>query len=108
MKKFLRAESLSTDRYDTTSEKHYLLKELTGKYLPHILDDLFGTHSCKDCWEALEQYENETKHKYFLKKKAFTLSDISHEIKERMSFYGLYMNKDRSDMEHIKIKKLKY
>ena len=25
-----------------------------------------------------------------------------------MSFYGLYMNKDKIDMEHIKVKKIKY
>jgi hypothetical protein len=25
-----------------------------------------------------------------------------------MSFYGIYMTKDKSEMEHIKIKKLKY
>ena len=56
----------------------------------------------------LEQFENETKHKYYIRKKAFSLSDISEEIKNRMSFYGIYMIKDRHDMEHIKVKKIKY
>jgi hypothetical protein len=56
----------------------------------------------------LENIENETKHRYFEKKMAFSLADISDEIKERMSFYGIYMTKDRQDMGHIKVKKIKY
>ena len=103
-----RAVEIPMDRYDTTIEKHELLKELLAKYYPHGLEDIFGHTRCQTEWEMLENIENDTKHKYFEKKKAFSLYDISDEIKERMSFYGLYMNKDRIDMEHIKVKKIKY
>ena len=103
-----RAVELPMDRYDTTIEKHDLLKALLAKYFPHGLEDIFGHTRCETEWEMLENIENDTKHKYFEKKKAFSLYDISDEIKERMSFYGLYMNKDKMDMEHIKVKKIKY
>ena len=64
--------------------------------------------SCPNEWDMLEGFENESKHSYYQKRKDFTLSDISEEIKNRMSFYGIYMIKDRHDMEHIKVKKIKY
>lgn len=102
------AKELPMDRYDLTIEKHELLKSLVGKYFPQGLEDIFGHCRCKTEWQMLENIENDTKHKYFEKKKSFSLYDIADEIKERMSFYGIYMNKDRQDMEHIKVKKIKY
>ena len=103
-----RAVDLEMSRYDTTIEKHELLKELLEKYNPQALEDIFGHYSCKTEWDMLENIENDTKHKYFEKKMAFSLADISDEIKDRMSFYGIYMSKDRQDMAHIKVKKIKY
>jgi hypothetical protein len=72
------------------------------------LEDIFGHKTCSTEWELLENIENDTKHKYFEKKMGFSLYDISDEIKERMSFYGIYMQKDKLEMEHIKVKKIKY
>lgn len=95
-------------RYDETDEKHALLVELLTKYHPYGLVDIFGHGTCTSEWEMLENFENDTKHKFFKKKMGLTLADISDEIKERMSFYGIYMIKDRAEMAHIKTKKLKY
>ena len=103
-----KAVDLQMDRYDTTVEKHELLIELMEKYNPVAVEDIFGHTRCQSEWEMLENIENDTKHKYFKKKMAFSLADISDEIKERMSFYGIYMSKDRQDMSHIKVKKIKY
>ena len=108
LEKLKRAETLPTLRYDDTNEKYDLLVELLTKYYPHGLVDIFGHGSCTSEWDLLENFENDTKHKYFKKKKGFGIAEISDEIKERMSFYGIYMIKDRSEMEHIKIKKIKY
>ena len=108
LKKIELAENLPMEKYDDTIEKHELLKELMTKYHPDGLEDIFGHQTCTTEWEMLENFENDTKHKYFEKKMGFSLADISDEIKERMSFYGIYMIKDRAEMEHIKIKKIKY
>ena len=108
LEKLEHAETLPMIRYDDTQEKYDLLVELLTKYYPNGLVDIFGHGSCTSEWEMLENFENDTKHKYLEKKKAFSLGDISDEIKERMSFYGIYMIKDRAEMEHIKIKKIKY
>lgn len=95
-------------RYDVTQEKHDLLVEILQKYYPHGLVDIFGLQSCTSEWEMLENVENESKHKYYEIKKEFSLIDISDEIKERMSFYGLYMTKDRQEMSALTVKKIKY
>jgi hypothetical protein len=82
-------------RYDETIEKHTLLKELLSKYYPAGLRDIFDHGSCKSKWDLLENIENDAKHKYFEKKIGFSLYDISDEIKERISFYGIYQQKEQ-------------
>ena len=57
------------DRYDTTIEKHDLLKALLAEYYPEGLEDIFGHKRCTTEWQMLENIENDTKHKYFEKKK---------------------------------------
>ena len=56
----------------------------------------------------IERLEYETKYEYYSRKKSFSLLDISNEIKDRLSFYGLYMVRDQHENQDIKIKKIKY
>jgi hypothetical protein len=56
----------------------------------------------------LENFENDTKHQYYNYKRDFSLTEITNQIKTRMTFYSIYGIKDRNDMAHIKVKKLKY
>jgi hypothetical protein len=66
--KLQRVEILTTVRYADTQEKHDLLVELLTKYYPNGLLDIFGHGSCTNEWEMLENFENDTKHKYYEKK----------------------------------------
>ena len=108
LEKVDRAYHLGVVRYDETIEKYELLVELLGKYYPEGLQDIFENHKCETEWEMLENFENDTKHQYFDYKRGFSLTDISDQIKDRMTFYSIYQIKDRNDMDHIKVKKLKY
>ena len=98
LEKLEKAESLTTETYDSSEEKHRLFSELFKKYQPHLLDDLFNL-CCNDksCWNMINKLEYETKHQYYSRKKSFSLADISNEIKDRLSFYGLYMVGDHHD-----------
>ena len=72
-----------------------MLIELFKKYQPHLLDNLFDLNqNDESCWNMINKLEYETKHQYYSRKKSLSLSDISDEIKNRLSFYGLYMARD--------------
>ena len=95
-------------RYEETIEKHDLLKDLLERYFPEALTDIFQNHRSESKFDMLENFENEAKHQYFNQKRSLNLREISDQIKVRMTFYSMYMIKDRNDMDHLKVKKLKY
>ena len=69
--------SLETDKYASSQKKFEIFTEIMGKYHPKGLVDIFGNREATDEFEQYENFENETKLKYYAHKMVFSLSKIA-------------------------------
>ena len=100
-------------KYDLTKKRHDDLKDLMSRHVPQLLDskamfDHQKLQNLEDEFELIEIDENEMKHEMHKDRAFMPLADILTNLRERISFFGVYHQVDNINKNKLMIKKIKY